>query len=255
VLSRTADLTRKAWGYGLRALQYPSELPKLLYNTTCRNVHFGESLNLQSIGPWLRSLDIQTIVDIGAHSGEFASAAARMFPDSTIYCFEPQATPYRRLLRRMAEHQRFEAYQVALGNSSGTVSFWKSGFSKASSVLHMADLHSSTFPWSAEQVKTTVPLRRLDDYFASFATNSNVLLKIDVQGYEVKVLEGARRSLSRVDFIIVETSFVDLYDGQGTFAELFDLLRPYAFRFHGCLDVMRSPKDRAILQADLLFVR
>jgi hypothetical protein len=119
----------------------------------------------------------------------------------------------------------------------------------------MADLHRQAFPQTERQTKITVPVARLDDYLDRIDLQPPVLLKLDVQGYEAAVLRGATQTLARVDFLLCELSFAELYAGQPLFDEIHALLTGQGFRYAGSLDSMLSPLDGSILQADGLFLR
>jgi hypothetical protein len=82
-----------------------------------------------------------------------------------------------------------------------------------------------------------------------------LLVKIDVQGYEADVIRGATRTLSMARYVLTEVSFDELYSGQPLFGAVHDLLRDAGFRHAGSLDQLVSPLDGSVLQADALFVR
>ena len=81
------------------------------------------------------------------------------------------------------------------------------------------------------------------------------MIKIDVQGYEDKVIGGAVETISKAKAIIVEVSFRELYEGQPLFEKIFGLLSEKGFSYFGNLYQLLSPVDGAPLQADALFVR
>jgi FkbM family methyltransferase len=147
------------------------------------------------------------------------------------------------------------AYNCALGDETGTLEMHRSDYSQSSSVLLMTELHRMAFPESASDRPVRVEVRRLDDLVATLAIESEILLKIDVQGYEDRVLEGARALVPRVRAAIVEVSFQSLYQGQPLFADIHDRLHTAGLRYMGNLYQLSNPRDGAILQADALFVR
>jgi FkbM family methyltransferase len=250
--ARFSDLVGKAWKYLLSALEQPQQvlyLPLL----PLKGVHIGEFLNLNR--PWVKQAGINTVIDIGAHAGEFSSAIRTILPNARIYAFEPQPDCYDRLRDKLGRYGSFQAFQVALGERSGQVKFWRSSFSKSSSVLEMARLHQEVFPWSARTVPVSVQLEMLDHYLDRIELTPKVLVKIDVQGYEDRVLQGGMRLLKRVDYLLVEVSFRPLYEGQAHFKEVYDFLVQSGLSYAGNLDQLLSPLDDSILQADALFVR
>ncbi len=82
-----------------------------------------------------------------------------------------------------------------------------------------------------------------------------VLMKVDVQGFELDVLAGAETTLQRVDVLIVETSMVELYERQPLFHEVYEFLRARGFVFAGSFDQILDPSGGAVLQADAIFLR
>lgn len=250
--ARLSDLVGKAWTYLLAAMQQPGQVPYLPL-LQLKGVHIGEYLRLNH--PWIKQAGINTVIDIGAHAGEFSSAVRTILPNVQIYAFEPQPDCYDRLRDKLGRYGSFGAFQVALGERSGQVKFWRSSFSKSSSVLEMARLHQEAFPWSAHTVPATVQLEMLDHYLDRIELTTKVLVKIDVQGYEDKVLQGGVQLLKRVDYVLVEVSFGPLYEGQAQFHDVYDLLVQLGFSYAGSLDQLLSPLDDSILQADALFVR
>jgi FkbM family methyltransferase len=250
--SRVLDLTGKAWKYALAALEQPARIPNLLMNVS-QGAHLGELLNLRR--QWIRSAGIQTVIDVGAHAGEFSSAVRATLPDAQVYAFEPIPDCYSRMVKRLGSTRQFKAFPVAIGDTTGPVSFHRSSFTKSSSVLPMAPLHQDAFPWSAGAVTMSVSMKRLDEFLGEIELRSKVLLKLDVQGYELRALKGATTVLARVDYIVTEVSFRPLYEGQALFPEVFSFLSAQGFTFAGLLDQLPSPIDDTLLQADAIFVR
>jgi len=249
---RLRDLAQKAWKYGLGALEQPQHIPRLAL-LVLRGVHLGEFRKLNQ--SWIKQAGINTLLDIGAHTGESSSAVRAILPGVRTYAFEPLPDCCERLRKRMARYGSFQAFQVALGDQRGQVTFWRSSFSKSSSVLSMADLHKVEFPWSAGSAPITVQMALLDDYHERMELVPKVLLKLDVQGYEDQVIRGGAEVLKRVDYVLTEVSFRPLYEGQPLFHEIYSLLVDAGFYYAGNLDQLHSPSDGSILQADALFVR
>jgi FkbM family methyltransferase len=252
---RALDLLKKAWKYGLLVLERPIELPFVMRAITFDRAHAGQLLRLIKYKHWFASAGVGTVLDIGAHKGEFASAIAALLPKARIYSFEPLPDCIAALRRTMRRHQRFASFMVALGDRQEATSMWRSEFSESSSLLPMADLHKEVFPWTAGQTAVSVAVEKLDSFLPDLQLEPRVLLKIDVQGLEGKVLAGADQTLELVDYVLVEVSFKTLYEGQSTFQDVYKQLMARRFKFAGIMDQMDSPKDSTPLQADALFVR
>jgi FkbM family methyltransferase len=249
---RAEDLFGKGWSYLTTALQKPSQLlhlPSLFMN----GVHVGEYLKLNK--GWLKDSGIKTVVDVGAHSGEFSSAIRAVLPNVKVFCFEPLPECHGKLVKKFQNNGVVHVYQTAIGDSRGEVEFFRSDFSKASSLLPMSSLHQDAFPWSARNQVIKVQLAPLDDFEEKIDLSSKTLLKIDVQGFEDRVLRGAERMLQRLDYVLVEVSLAPLYDGQAEFRTIYDMLLRAGFSYKGNVEQLASPVDGAILQVDALFTR
>ena len=98
-------------------------------------------------------------------------------------------------------------------------------------------------------------IKRLDDLADELALTEPILMKIDVQGMEDKVLLGAEQTLARTSILILETSFQSLYKGQALFDRIYRLLCDRGFVFMGSEHNIRHPQNGRVLQADSVFVR
>lgn len=187
----------------------------------------------------LLNLPIRTVLDIGANRGSSAHRFMRQFPAAKIASFEPQPEPYRALERLATEScGRVQAFNVALGAGSGTVEMLQHvDHDTSSSLLSTTDTAQSIYPFVKRQTKIKVELVRLDDIVPriGFDLVDDVLVKVDVQGYEAQVLEGGPHTLQRAAAAIVEISLVPLYDGQPTMRDIVDQLDYVGLRFAGCL--------------------
>jgi hypothetical protein len=128
-------------------------------------------------------------------------------------------------------------------------------FTPSSSLLPMADLHKKCYPYTVRECIKKVKVKQLDVVARRLNLDGNVLVKIDVQGYEDKVIRGGQSVISQAKVLIVETTFERLYDGQPLWKDIFDLLSNMGFRYMGNFSQMKSPLDGSILQADSIFVR
>lgn len=253
--SRAVAVLRAAWTYTLRTVERPREIPRVVRNVVVGRAHLGETLNAARFARWLRYMDIRTVIDVGAHTGEFASGIRGVLPDCTLHSFEPQQEAFDALTRRMAAYSGVHVYRTALGSSPGTAVFYRNAFSKASSLLPISNLHRQVFGWTDAGAPIEVPVDTLDNAL-DLGRGGGVLLKLDVQGFELEVLRGAIRTLPVIDHVLVETSVgAPLYDGEATFDDVFRFLAEYGFRFAGIWDQMRDPRNDTPLQVDALFER
>ena len=95
----------------------------------------------------------------------------------------------------------------------------------------------------------------LDTVFAGKALAPPVLLKLDVQGYEAKVIEGGKATLARTRWVVAETSLRPLYEGEPLFLDLVRMMGEYGFRFLRPVGWLSDPRNGEVLQLDALFER
>ena len=203
---------------------------------------------------WLESFDIKTVIDVGANIGQFAIDVRKLYHDADIYSFEPLPEPYSELLVNTKLFSKFNPYNFALGDYEGTTKMYSNEFSQSSSMLEMADSHKQAFPHTKNACSITVNIQTLDATVSELQLDADILLKIDVQGSEKQVLDGAKDTLNKVKIIIIETSYISLYKDQSLFGDIHNYLAELGFRFHGNLGQLLHPTDGSILQGDSIFI-
>ncbi len=181
----------------------------------------------------LKRYNISTVIDIGANSGGFAIDIHERLPEAAIYSFEPLKGPYGALAEHFKDVPTFKAYNVALGDSAGQTVMKRSSFTPSSSILEMAPLHKALYPRSSGSEDETVTIERLDDALGGIDLKKNILVKIDVQGFEDKVILGGKNVISQACMLVVEASFAELYKGQPLFGDIHELLHGLGFAYHG----------------------
>jgi FkbM family methyltransferase len=205
--------------------------------------------------PWLLNSRIRTVFDVGANTGQFARAIHEVLPDAFIYSFEPLRDCFTELQKAMSEVRIFRGFNTALAEMEGEAEFYRSDWSPSSSLLPMEQLHKQNFPFTAGETKEKVKIRRLDDCAEELNIEKEILVKLDVQGAEDKVIEGGRKLIQRAKILIVETSMDSLYKGQPLFADIFKQLEALGFRYRGALNQALSELDGSVLYADSIFAR
>lgn len=203
---------------------------------------------------WLKGRNIHTVFDIGANTGQFAAQFNGLFPDAKLYSFEPLEDCYNELKKRMRKVDNFEAFNMALADINGELEFHRNEHSPSSSVLPMADLHEQNYPYTGKDTVIKVQSVRLDDVAKDLKIKDNLLIKIDVQGFEDKVIVGGENTIKQATILIIETSFQPLYIGQPLFEDIYDLLKQ-DFRYIGSLGEPRINRiDGTPLFEDSIFV-
>lgn len=215
----------------------------------------SQEFYLQMRAAWWKAFAFDTVVDVGANTGQFVHLATSLFPGAQVFAFEPQADVYRVLERGVAALARVHCFNAACGDRDGTDVFFQNDFSPASSLLPLAATHRAAFPFATAVREERVHVTRLDDALAPYGPLGRTLVKLDVQGSEDRVIAGGRKTIGAASVVIAEVSFVALYQGQPLFEDILASLAASGFRFAGYLDQLVHPQTGQPLQADAVFVR
>lgn len=185
----------------------------------------------------LRHREFECIIDVGANEGQFAELALEFFPNAQIHCFEPLPEAFTRLKNLLDKQGGNQAhcYQIALGEEEGTLEFIVHKDHPTSSFfLITTELTRLFCPIVTRTAKTTVEVKTLDSILDKDALRGkSILLKCDVQGFEDRVLRGAKKTLLLIDAVMIEVNFATLYQGQAKFAEIVSRLDDAGLTFAG----------------------
>lgn len=193
----------------------------------------------------------RTVLDVGASHGQFALLADHLFPAARIICFEP--LPDSRRSIQAVLPGRVEVVAAAVGATPGTSRINISARDDSSSLLTIGERQVQEFPGTGSSGSIEVPVTTLDESVPADLARP-CLLKVDVQGSELAVLQGAPRTLELVDEALIECSFVELYEGQPLADEIVGHMVSAGFRLRGVHGITFSA-DGAAVQADFLFRR
>jgi FkbM family methyltransferase len=197
---------------------------------------------------------ITVVLDIGAHVGEYASSLRRFGYKGRIESFEPLARAYSELCSHAAADPLWNCHQLAIGDSSTTLTFHVAGNEVSSSALDMLNRHVKSAPDSAYVRSEEIPVRRLDDLGLT-GLSDRVYLKADVQGFEQRILAGAAQTLESVSLLEVELSLVRLYDGGPLYMGMISLLADLGFDLIWIEPGFCDAETSRMLQMDGIFAR
>jgi len=188
----------------------------------------------------LRTLPINTIIDVGANVGQFAKYAMNRFPQAKIYCFEPLPEPYEKL-RSWADHRGggVTVFNMAIGEKTGSADmFYYLEQSPSSSFLEATKLANMLYPATEHRERISVDMMTLDEavHTKNMELDGDILIKLDVQGFEDRVIKGGQLTFQKAKACILEVCLDSLYEKQAGFKDLLFLMDELGYHYCGNLD-------------------
>jgi FkbM family methyltransferase len=183
-------------------------------------------------------------IDVGAYHGEW-SKGLRSVWDAPLIGVEPQpsCTPFLERFARSAGGAPIHLEQCALGRESGSVEF----------LLEETNSRIAPAGHAAGTPVIQVPVKTLGEIILRYPEYFN-LLKADVQGFELDVLEGAGDFLQQFEVIILEVSIIRI-GPVPTFLEVMQYMDSRRYRLYDFLPMYYRLRDNALWQGDAFFVR
>ena len=199
---------------------------------------------------------LEAFLDIGANQGQFGSWLRANGWTGQIHSFEPGSRAFSALKLKADQDPNWEAHRVAIGSKAGELELHVSKDSFSSSMKAPTETNIGTCPSVETDFSELVPVKTLDEVVEKTLPNAKgFAVKIDVQGHESEVLQGAEMALRRCRLLIVELSLRELYRGQKLLHELL----PEIFRRGFYLSVMEPCHEdfssMDILQVDAWFLK
>lgn len=203
----------------------------------------------------INNYGINLVFDVGANVGQYGKRLRQCGYKGRIISFEPLSSAFRVLSRSTSNDPLWECYQLALGDTEGALNINIAKNSISSSFLPMLDRHIKAAPNSVFIGQETVSVKCLDSIANTLISPTDrPMLKMDVQGYEMKVLIGAKNTLHQFYIIETEISLVPLYEGQPSLLDMVKYLEEQSFVLASIHNGFTDEKGHA-LQVDALFVR
>ena len=262
ILRHPTSLPRLVAGSRFRDLVLRADLARIGIPLTAAEARgLGESRLAVRVVERLREMlggvAWRTFLDVGSAHGGHSVAALLAFPGIRAFAFEPLPDVFEVLTRVAADRPAISPLPLALGREETAARIHRSRSSGSSSLLPMLDAHPEHFPGTEVTGGEEVRVRSLDACIeaGTVSVERPALMKIDVQGFEDRVIEGAERTLGRIDALIVEMSLVPLYDGQVLLPDLRRRIEALGFTWRGQFDEGRSFTTGEVVQVDGLFTR
>jgi FkbM family methyltransferase len=223
----------------------PGYLKKIFPSTFKRGIkeHLGvpslhwSLMNIQRLG-----YTPKFAVDIGAYEGEWAISFTEVFPAVKVLMLEAQTAKSRKL-EALSKLNPNLSYHIALLSSEDGK---KLHFSEHETASHVTTSEN-------EHTKNIISVS-LDEIIRKKHLSFPDFLKLDVQGFEIEVLKGGKESLANAEFCLMEVTMLDL-DNTPLVLEVMNYMDVHGFQLYDITQFLRRPFDKALYQADFLFIK
>jgi FkbM family methyltransferase len=197
---------------------------------------------------------VKTIFDVGANFGQSAVGFRKAYPNATIYSFEPFEGAYSTLCETVADDSNVKTFQLALSNEPGETTFYINN-SDANHSLLPQDSDGHIWADIDHVDQQTLRAESIDNFCNANGIDHIDLLKVDTEGGDLKVLEGAQELLrqQKIDVVYVEILFVPIFAGQGAFHEVCAHMDSLGYNLFDLFD-HRYAKDGRLKLSNALFV-
>ena len=227
------------------------------YKVTNKN-QFGTDI-LLDLKLLFKSRESLVLFDIGANLGQTTEEYSIYFPNSVIYSFEPEPDTFLRLKESMKNRKNVKFFNVGFGAKQEAIQMNVNKGSGGNSILAVSDQITSyaTGDWTEKVSEKKVEITTINNFCEKESINAIDLIKIDTQGYELKIIEGGDRIFtpSCTKAIFIEVLFVELYKEQSYFSDIFKILTSRGFKFVGLYnEFQKTESPYFLLWCDALFV-
>ena len=181
-----------------------------------------------------------TLIDVGAHKGETIKYFSKFLNLENIYAFEPNKTIYNKLINNTnCIKKEINCFNIALGDkdeikplnilnesSSSTIN----NLNKSSKYYKKKNKIINYFSKKQEIIQKDVEIKTLSSFIDNFILKNQVILKIDTEGYEYKILKGlSKKHLERIDFIYIEHHYDQMIIKDYNFSDINSFLNENNF--------------------------
>ena len=187
------------------------------------------------ISKYLSELDIEKIIDIGAHKGEFLENMLKIEKVNSFYAFEPQKNIFNELNEKFSKNEKITLFNFAMDKE---IANKKLKINKLSMTSSLAEINEEsfylkiknflTFSRSNFENESEIQTNTVDKVFENISLQKS-LLKIDVEGFEINVLEGSQMKLKEIPFVLLENQFGNHYKNN-SFKDITKLLSKQNFK-------------------------
>lgn len=204
----------------------------------------------------IQHYQIDLLLDVGANVGQFGRGMRRLGYKGRIVSFEPLSSAYAELIKLAQRDPLWDSFKIALGDFDGMAEINVSMDSQSSSMLGILPSHTNRSASAAYSSKESITVQKLDTVFGQLVQASrSIYLKIDAQGFEKRIIEGARNSLPHITGIQMEVSIIPLYQDECLLPEMLKLMDEAGYTLMSLEPGYCDSKSGQLLQVDCVFFR
>lgn len=192
------------------------------------------------------------VIDVGSNAGHWSAAVLRTLHVERLLAFEPHPDIAEMSRQAVAAFPQATVHAVGLGDKSGRLELRCEGSADLASFLPLRDDVRGAYGVDGSMRIMDVPVRRLDEFTEDIARVG--ILKLDVQGFECRVLSGGARTLAKTACILIEVLYVQHYEGESSFDDIHRMLTDHGFRLRVVSPPWMSP-DGTPMWADAVYAR
>lgn len=196
---------------------------------------------------------VSILLDVGANAGQYARLMRDYGFQGKIISFEPLNQAFKSLSKFAAKDPKWSVYNFALGDKNFTSTINVAGNSYSSSLLNMLPAHENAAPESKYVTQEKIEVKTLDSIFDDLNEYGKVMMKIDVQGFEKSVIDGAKKTLDYIDILQLEMSIIPLYESEMIYLDMIMYLKNFGFELFSLENGYSDPKTGKLLQVDGIF--
>lgn len=231
-------------GYDIRNLRYLSNDEKKV------DAFSDQKRILQN-----NNIEVKTILDIGAYDGALSKEYRRLFPSANLYSFEPFPHSYDKLLESVKQDKCIQTFNLAVTDSVGSVFLYCKSSDAANSILPSEVTHSYIDQLTKEKERIEVASVTIDHFVEQQDILQIDILKLDIQGGEMRALKGGEKMLKqqKIHLVYTEVEFMRIYRDQPLFHNVVTYLQSCGYELWNLYNLMNDEYGR-LAWGDALFI-
>lgn len=188
------------------------------------------------------NIEPSIIFDVGAYIGQISKTYKEIFPGATIYCFEPFPESFQKL-EELSADQKIKAYQLAVSDHTDKTTLYVNADVTCNSFFPRPKDGAHYYPEKAKHIgRIEVDTTTIDGFCDAEHIEQIDILKLDVEGAEIKALTGACEKLSScaISLIYIEVMFTAHYEDGCLYHELAGFLEQYGYTLFNFYNLKRA---------------